>query len=57
LCITFYITEFYDKDGILSVSREWVLDSLTVYKLQPIIDYILTPGNISRNNIPLFDTR
>ncbi|CAC5370359.1 BRCA1 [Mytilus coruscus] len=46
--------EFYVHHGLLSVSREWALDSLTVYNLQPVTDYILTPGKISKNAIPNF---
>ncbi|XP_052094994.1 breast cancer type 1 susceptibility protein homolog [Mytilus californianus] len=46
--------EFYVHHGLLSISREWALDSLTVYNLQPVTDYILTPGKISKNAIPNF---
>ncbi|XP_063425378.1 breast cancer type 1 susceptibility protein homolog [Mytilus trossulus] len=46
--------EFYVHHGLVSVSREWALDSLTVYNLQPLTDYILTPGKISKIAIPNF---
>ncbi|XP_063400627.1 uncharacterized protein LOC134685111 isoform X2 [Mytilus trossulus] len=35
--------EYYDHHGMISVSREWALDCLTVYKLLPVSDYVLTP--------------
>lgn len=53
--VTPFFTEIYDNHGIISASREWVLDSLTVYRIQPIVDYILTPGSINRKDIPVFD--
>ncbi|XP_061185872.1 breast cancer type 1 susceptibility protein homolog [Saccostrea echinata] len=32
----------YRRHGALTVSREWLLDSLTVYNLQPLSEYVLT---------------
>ncbi|XP_062603919.1 breast cancer type 1 susceptibility protein homolog [Saccostrea cucullata] len=32
----------YRRYGAVTVSREWLLDSLTVYNLQPLSEYVLT---------------
>uniref|UniRef100_A0A0B6ZHK2 BRCT domain-containing protein n=1 Tax=Arion vulgaris TaxID=1028688 RepID=A0A0B6ZHK2_9EUPU len=32
----------YKHMGLLTVIREWVLDSLGVYKLQPLLAYVLS---------------
>ncbi|XP_060085845.1 breast cancer type 1 susceptibility protein homolog [Ylistrum balloti] len=31
--------KLYKKFGLLTVSREWILDTLTVYTVQPLMDY------------------
>ena len=35
-------SEFYKSAKVVTVSREWVLDSLTLYELQPLKEYVLT---------------
>ncbi|KAL3831656.1 hypothetical protein ACJMK2_023384 [Sinanodonta woodiana] len=34
--------EIYKKQHVVTLSREWVLDSLTLYRLQPFEEYVLT---------------
>ncbi|XP_060560280.1 breast cancer type 1 susceptibility protein-like [Ruditapes philippinarum] len=34
--------EMYKKHGIVTLTREWILDSLTLYKIQPVQDYLVT---------------
>ncbi|OWF51886.1 Breast cancer type 1 susceptibility protein-like [Mizuhopecten yessoensis] len=34
--------KLHKRFGLLTVSREWVLDSLTVYTVQPLKEYVLT---------------
>ncbi|CAG5130489.1 unnamed protein product [Candidula unifasciata] len=34
----------YKHMGLLTVMREWVLDSLGSYRLQPLIEYVLNTG-------------
>jgi hypothetical protein len=38
----FIVAEMYKKHGIVTLTREWILDSLTLYKIQPVQDYLVT---------------
>jgi len=42
--VLLYISDLYKTYGIVTVAREWVLDSLTLFKLMPFKDYLLTYG-------------
>ncbi|XP_069111444.1 serine-rich adhesin for platelets-like isoform X2 [Argopecten irradians] len=47
--------KLYKKFGLLTVSREWILDTLTVFTTQPLKDYVLT--TVRDINIPDLVTR
>lgn len=51
LCL--FITDVYKSYGVVTVAREWVLDSITVYTVMNLEDYILT--NVKGVKLPTLD--
>lgn len=46
----FCVTELYKAVGVVTVAREWILDSLTLFKLMPLQEYALT--DVSNITLP-----